>query len=113
MQIRLDVRFCPLAATGATSTHDGLWRAISDPSSTGSGMRLSKWSNGKGGFDEQYQLAGDAVMIAPVSRRFPCKQGIFQEIPQIWPPGDTRRRLNPLHRSGFRASSLLYRTANY
>src|ERR1044071_7542328 len=65
MQIRLDVRFCPLAAAGATSTHDGLWRAISDPSSTGSGMRLSKWSNGKGGFDQQYQLAGAGGIEPP------------------------------------------------
>jgi hypothetical protein len=33
-------------------------------------------------FDEQYQLAGDAVMIAPVSNELPCKQGILQGISQ-------------------------------
>jgi hypothetical protein len=27
---------------------------------------------------EQYQLAGDAVLIAPVSSQIPCKQGILQ-----------------------------------
>jgi hypothetical protein len=29
-------------------------------------------------FAEQYQLAGDAVLIAPVSGQIPCKQGILQ-----------------------------------
>jgi len=44
---------------------DGLWRTNSDPSSTGSGTRLSKGSNGKGGFDEQYQLAGAGGIEPP------------------------------------------------
>jgi hypothetical protein len=38
----------------------------------GGGIRFSKLSNGEDDFDKQYQLAGDAVMIAPVSGLFPC-----------------------------------------
>jgi hypothetical protein len=34
-------------------------------------------------------MAGDAVMIAPVSSQTPCKQGIFQGIREIRAPGDT------------------------
>jgi len=30
-------------------------------------------------------LAGDAVLIAPVSSQIPCKQGIFQGILANWP----------------------------
>jgi hypothetical protein len=30
-------------------------------------------------------MAGDAVTIAPVSSQIPCKQGIFQGIPEIPP----------------------------
>jgi hypothetical protein len=44
---------------------------------------------------------------------FSLQTGNFQGIPQIWPLGDTRGRLNQLHRSGFRANSLLHRTGNY
>ena len=47
--------------------------------STGSGIAPFQMKQPKKGrLDEQYQLAGDAVLIAPVSRQFPCKQGILQ-----------------------------------
>jgi hypothetical protein len=54
----------------------------SDYSSMGGGLRHFQMRQRKGRFDEQYQLAGDAVMIAPVSSEIPCKQGIFQGISQ-------------------------------
>jgi hypothetical protein len=58
-------------------------------------------------FDEQYQLAGDAVVIAPVSRQIPCKQGILQGNRQFWRVGDlTCSRKRP-HCSAFRVDSLL------
>jgi hypothetical protein len=36
----------------------------------------------KSRFDEQYQLAGDAVLTAPVSNGIHCKQGILQGFPE-------------------------------
>jgi hypothetical protein len=32
----------------------------------------------KGDLSKQYQLAGDAVLITPVSAAIPCQQGILQ-----------------------------------
>jgi hypothetical protein len=41
-------------------------------------------------------LAGNAVLIAPVSSGFPCKQGILQRNLQFWRLGDAVvRQKNP------------------
>jgi hypothetical protein len=39
---------------------------------TGSGIALFKMKHPKRQLGEQYQLAGDAVLFAPVSRQIPC-----------------------------------------
>jgi hypothetical protein len=49
-------------------------------SSTGSGLRHFQMKQRRRRFDEQYQMAGDAVLIAPVSTQIPCQQGILQGI---------------------------------
>jgi hypothetical protein len=46
-------------------------------------------------------MAGDAVMIAPVSRRIPCKQGIFQGNLRNPPPNGKSAGKKDLCRSGF------------
>jgi hypothetical protein len=55
---------------------------------------------------ERDSHAGDAVLIAPVSRRIPCKQGILQGNPQFWRLRRQFRRRKPLSRSGFSSISL-------
>jgi len=50
-------------------------------------------------------LAGDAVVIEPVSSRIPCKQGIFQGILEIQPPKWQPAGKKPLRRSHFLENS--------
>jgi hypothetical protein len=54
------------------------WRTKIATSPTDSGIRPFQMEERRRRFSKQYQLAGDAVLIAPVSNQTPCKQGIFQ-----------------------------------
>jgi hypothetical protein len=60
----------------------------------------------RGTFSDPDCLAGDAVLIAPVSRRIPCKQGILQGNPQFWGLRRQYRHRKPLSRSDFSSISL-------
>jgi hypothetical protein len=51
-------------------------------------------------------LAGDAVLIAPVSPQIPNKQGILQGILRFWGPASRTRREKPLCCSDFSHNSL-------
>jgi hypothetical protein len=57
-------------------------------------LRLTDW------------LAGDAVLIAPVSMRIPCKQGILQGILQFWGSLRQTGAERPLCRRHFSRNSL-------
>lgn len=58
-------------------------------------------------------VAGDAVLIAPVSSQIACKQGILQGIERFWPLGDTELSNKLLQMRGLSANSLLTLTGNY
>jgi hypothetical protein len=76
-------------------------------------MSHSEWNNERGDLAEQYQLAGDAVRIAPVSSQIPCKQGIFQGNRDF---GGSRTRpwsRNALQYSAFPVNSLLQLTGKF
>jgi hypothetical protein len=51
-------------------------------------------------------LAGDAVLIAPVSRQIPWYQGILQGILRFWAYLDGFRSKKPLCRNDFSRNSL-------
>jgi hypothetical protein len=61
----------------------------------------------KDDLDEQYQLAGDAVVLAPVSGQIPCQQGILQGSYRFLRLGNTTCGRKALQSSAFRANSLL------
>ena len=67
-----------------------------------------KWPEEQNRFDSisTLELAGDAVMIAPVSSQIPCKQGIFQGIPEIRPQKLPPAFKKPLCCSDFLQDSL-------
>jgi hypothetical protein len=52
-------------------------------------------------------VAGDAVLIAPVSAAIPCKQGILQGKPGFWSFGTIRAALNSPLFQQFATISLL------
>jgi hypothetical protein len=55
-------------------------------------------------------LAGDAVLIAPVSSQIPCKQGILQGILRFWWLGDRTYLESTLRFRAFWGNSPLYLT---
>jgi hypothetical protein len=63
--------------------------------------------------EAQDWMAGDAVLIAPVSAQIPCKQGILQGNWQFWEAGDTGGSLKPLQNRHFTINSLLELTGNF
>jgi hypothetical protein len=61
---------------------------------------------------EQDSHAGDAVLIAPVSSRIPCKQGIFRGTRTIGTPEIRSRRLKAYRSQHVCVDSLVYLTGN-
>src|SRR5260221_8981194 len=85
---------------------------ITNPSHTISSWRKKKrrgiGTSSEGGvFRQPDCLAGDAVLIAPVSKQIPWYQGILQGILQFWGAESRFRSNKPLCCSQFLNNSLL------
>ena len=94
----------PHSTSVARPISEGLLTLVVEPyfrsnPSTGSGIAPFRMKPRKDDLGKQYQLAGDAVLIAPVSSPIPCKQGILQGNSQFWPFQRRYRHQKPRCRS--------------